>query len=409
MAFHFPERNQNFWQLTCIQSASQSIPGILIGGILSRQYGPKTAILSICVGNLILWIIGLGVISIAAKERKNAIENVKGFLGKGSSIVMAIILIVAFLSWYMLEIQSSMATLAPLFPSGSKIDPTLLGGAFGVIIALLSMGGIRVIRRVCVMVFPFLLAFVLYEIFTSDLSILKTGSWGFSFSGIVTVTAITLAGAVNLPTFFRHSHSKADSFLALTLMTFFFILFQVSTIFTVMVNPTDLLDGGSVYQIAAILFVVLSLISLNLINIYFAAAGFELIFPRLGAAKGNLIVGLIGTVVYVVLQNPNKMMFLEEIGDNFLANLGVVLLISYLIKAAMKHRPRTFEFIVNSFCWGAGCLAALIVQINYPQDPNKALIIGLCGSIISFLCILFVEETIWALKRLLPAKGALRR
>ena len=120
MAFHFPERNQNFWQLTCIQSASQSIPGILIGGILSRQYGPKTAILSICVGNLILWIIGLGVISIAAKERKNAIENVKGFLGKGSSIVMAIILIVAFLSWYMLEIQSSMATLAPLFPSGSK-------------------------------------------------------------------------------------------------------------------------------------------------------------------------------------------------------------------------------------------------------------------------------------------------
>lgn len=406
MNFQFPERNQNFWQLTCIQSASQSISAMLIGGALSRQYGPKMAILSICVGNLILWIIGLGVISMAAKERKNAIENVKGFLGKGSSIAMAIILIVAFLSWYMLEIQSSMATLAPLFPSGSNFILPLLGGAFGILIAILSMGGIRIIRKVCVMAFPFLLGFVLYEIFTSDLSIIESGSWGLSFSGIVTVVAITLAGTVNLPTFFRHSHSRADSFLALTLMTFFFILFQVSSIFTTMINPADVLASNSspIYHIAVFIFVALALIALNLINIYFAAAGFELLFPRLGAGKGNLIVGLIGTVIYVVLQNPEKMVFLEEIGDNFLANLGVVLLISYLIKAAIKHRTITSELIVNSFCWGVGCVVALIVQINYPEDPNRALIIGLCGSIISFFCIIFVEETIWAMKRLLPQR-----
>src|SRR5262245_60579967 len=92
-----PDCRQNFWQLASIQGAAQSsLPGILLGGILSRKYGAYTAILSICIGNLILWIMGLGVISMAVRERKNAIQNTARFLGKGGRIFMALVLIVAF-------------------------------------------------------------------------------------------------------------------------------------------------------------------------------------------------------------------------------------------------------------------------------------------------------------------------
>ncbi len=408
MAYYFPDRNQNFWQLTCIQSASQSIPGLLVGGILSRQYGPKTAILSICVGNLILWMIGLGVISMAFKERKNAVENVRGFLGKGSSIAMAVILILAFLSWYMLEIHSSIEAIAPLFHLNSNLDLTIFGGVFGVIIAFISIGGIRLIRHITVFSFPFLICFVLYQIFTSDLTIIESSHWGLSFTAIITIVAITLPGTVNLPTFFRHSHSRADSFLAITLIAFFFVLFQIFSIFTNMSTPIDLLFGHealsktALYPFIVLMFVILLSISLNLINIYFASAGLELICPGLAGGKGNLVVGLIGTAIYVVLVNPDKMVFLENVTDNFIANLGVVLLISFLIKTVVKHRPRTFELIINSICWAIGSIVAVIVHVNYPLDPNKALIFGVGGTIISFLCIIFIEETIWAIKKLVP-------
>lgn len=402
----FPDRHQNFWQLTSIQSASQSIPGILIGGMLTQQYGAEVAITSIGIGNLILWLIGLGVISMAYQEKTNAIENARRYLGKFSGLLMALVLFIAFLSWYMLEIQTVITTLSPLFPADTPWFSGALGVFLGLVIAALSMGGILLIRKICVIAFPFLLFCVLYAIFSSHASPSFTGHWGFSLSGIISIGAINLSGIVNLPTFFRHSQSRADSILALTLMTVFDVLFQIVSIFTGVIDPSQVLAAYLVPHafsgalLLAILFIGLSMICLNLTNIYFASASLEAVLPRLTGSKGFLLIGSLGTAIYALLQNPTFMLLLENMADNFLANLGIILLISFLIKVMIKHRPRAFEKLVSTSCWVVGCLISLIVLISNPQNPNLSLTAGISGSMIAFLCIVFCEETRWAMNKL---------
>ena len=78
MKVHKPilDIQQNFWTLASIQSASIVIWGMVLGWHLAKDYSPNIAIGSICVGNLLLWFIGIGIISMASKDRSNSIENI---------------------------------------------------------------------------------------------------------------------------------------------------------------------------------------------------------------------------------------------------------------------------------------------------------------------------------------------
>lgn len=410
----FPDRHQNFWQLTCIQSASQSLPGILIGGVLAKQYGPAIAIPSICIGNLILWLIGLGVISMAAKEKKDAIQNVQGYLGKTSSFLMALIMIISFQSFYMLEIQTTTIALAPLLASKNGWTLSVLGSGLGLLVALLSMGGIRLIKWICVAGFPFLISFTVYAMIISE-PIIMSGNWNFSFFAMISVMALVLPGTVNLPTFFRHSHSRADSFLALTLITIFDILFQLSSIFIKITEPLELLSAIipstklSIYFILAIGIIISSFICLNLVNIYYSAAALEKIIPRLSKSKGYLLLGLVGTASYAFLQSYSKIVFLENMTTNFIANIGLALLISFLVSIIVKHRPKSFEQSMSFVSWLIGCIVSLIIQIQHPENPNLGLIGGCSTIALIFLFVLFIEETFWAIKKLIPTTKYLFR
>lgn len=401
----FPDRQQNFWQLTSIQSAAQSVPGILVGAVLAQRYSPSIALTSMCIGNLILWLIGFGVISMAWKDRKNAIETVREYLGRGGAIVMALVLLCAFLALYMVEIEATVETLSPFFqiPAGSK---SVIGGALlGVGIALLSMGGIRLIKWIAVISFPIILIVFTFCFFQAKGN-LSVGPWDFSFKGILTVVAINLPGMVNLPTFFRHSHSRADSILALTLMTMFDALFQVFSVFIGISALAEIYTkffpsaGISFALVMIIIAILLTTICLNLVNIYFASASLEEFIPSLVGPVGFLMIGLLGTGAYAFLQKSPPMLFLENIADNFIANLGVVLLISFLVSMIVKHRPRPFDKSISLLCWLIGSVIALVIQIFNPQDPIKALQGGVCGSILAYLIILFCEETAWSAQKL---------
>ncbi len=404
---HIPDRHQNFWQLSCIQSTALGLPGIIIGGQLSVIYGAGTAVISVCIGNIILWIIGLTIISMAAVERKNAIENIRKYLGKGGSTLAAWILMIAFLSWYLLQIKSVSAGVSVLFSDDQKWQGDIrIGVALGLLTALLSIGGIRLIKWTCVIAFPLLLSFLFYAIIVINKPVSFIGTWGISMPGIISVMSVTLPGVVNLPTFFRHSRSRADSFLALTLMTVFVSLFQVLSIYLNISEFSGLFTanergyGINVYLVFAFGFLVLSSICVNLVNIYFASAGFEMIFPHRWSIKEYAIVGLLGTAGYAFLQTFPPMQFLEEMADNFISSLGAVLLLAFLVKILVRHRPRPLEKIVNIFCWFMGGVTATIVLIHNPGEPWRALIGGFGSSLMVFLFISFLEESIWAIRKI---------
>jgi len=47
----------NFWQLSFLIFGSVGIPGILFGDTIAKQHGVNDSILSIGVGNLVIWIM----------------------------------------------------------------------------------------------------------------------------------------------------------------------------------------------------------------------------------------------------------------------------------------------------------------------------------------------------------------
>jgi hypothetical protein len=84
--------NQNFYQLAAIQSVSLGLPAFITGKFLAHSLGTGVAICSIFVGNIILWLVGLTVISTIYQERTNAIQNINGYIGKVGGLLFALIL-----------------------------------------------------------------------------------------------------------------------------------------------------------------------------------------------------------------------------------------------------------------------------------------------------------------------------
>lgn len=394
--------NQNFWQLACIQSTALGIPSILVGSQLAKEYGSNVAIPSVFIGNLLLWMMGLGIISMTFKDRQNAMENVKSYLGKSGGIIASLILVLAFVTWYVTHIDATTSAISEIFDTHNHLKIKIGGVILGVTISLLSMGGIRLIKRICVISFPLIWLFIIYKFFISKNLLPFEGKWGLSFFAIITSASINLPGIINLPTFFRHAHSKADAYLALTLTVVFTSLFEISSIFLNSMNSQELFitkqAQGSINfgLMIALTFILLSVICSNLVNIYFASAGWEMIMPHRWSSKEYAIVGLLGTAVYYF--SP-PMEFLRNATDISIWILGYVLLITFLAGMVIKHRS-LLEKAASNFCWYFGVIVGLTFLLKGKMDTNHALIAGISMSTILFLVIAFARETIWSINKI---------
>ena len=96
----FQSDHQNFFQLASIQSASLGYSVIIVGKQLATEYGPGTAICSIVVGNMLLWLVAIAIIFMVDRVHANAIENIKSYIGKYGGLLAAAVLLCAFMNWY---------------------------------------------------------------------------------------------------------------------------------------------------------------------------------------------------------------------------------------------------------------------------------------------------------------------
>ncbi|PIS02046.1 MAG: hypothetical protein COT85_07875 [Chlamydiae bacterium CG10_big_fil_rev_8_21_14_0_10_42_34] len=393
-----PDQHQNFWQLASIQASASGIPVIIVGGQVAAKFGAGVGITSIILGNLILWLIGTAVISMTASGRNNALQNINSYLGKLGGTSAAIFLVLAFLSWYIIQINSATKAISSLVLYNN--NSLRLGAALGAFISLLSIGGIVLIKKYCTAIFPFLICFAAYSMFEHATNIDITSSWGFSLLGIFAVVSTNLAGIVNLPTFFRHSRSRSDSYLGLSLMIIFTMILQAYTVVIGFNNPISLSSDNMVFSVFLITFIILSLISANLVNIYFASAGWEMIFPHRKSNKEYVIIGLLGTLAYTFIQLTAPMQFFLDVAENFIASLGIILLLSFLTKTFEHHRPRPYEKMINFSCWFFGAIIGTLYSAKNPETSNT-LIISFCATTLAFLFIIYIEETYWSAKKII--------
>lgn len=387
-------KNLNYWHLGCILSASIGIPGMFIGKDLAAKYGIESAIISIIIGNLIIWIISLGIIAMSFQGHNNAIENAKKHVGKWGGIISLILLVIDFSIWNSLQLEASVKQLDLIFHSlipMPLVNKIQLGAILGFFIAILAMGGINFIKWICTITVPFFIIYILYNILLVPISDSLIRNWSISLPAIIVTINTVLSGVVFLPTIFQHSKSKADSYFGLIIMTVFVVIFQISTIW--LNNNYSLYPYLSVfsfmYAILTVFYVLLSLICSNLVNIYLAAMGYAAVAQIKVDAKIYVIISFIGTSLFVFFQIPPSIKFLEELSDGFIANLSVVLVIAFLLEVFLQHRPRVIEKFINNICWFIGCIVTLTLEIYY---PDNAYILGISATSLAFLLVFFLEE-----------------
>ena len=406
------ENNQTFYQLACIQNVAKSIPTVILGKLLLDTYGVGTAVCSICIGNLILWLIGLTIVSMVYEAKTNAIQNIREYLGKYGGMAFAFILVLSFLSWYVNQINASLTALKTipqfkfLWESGFDIR---VGAVLGLVPAILGTGGIKPLKRVTLFTFPFFAAYLIFVMFTSKISADFSGNWGLSFPAIIMVVLLNLPATINLPTFFRHSRSKTDSFLALSIMTIFFSFFECASMwieFPSAINFSNP-ESSSFFSLSQAipftLFILVTSVSVNMLNIYLASACYESFIPKFEGSKGYAIMGLLGTAAYTFTQISTPINFSIDLLNNFIGITGIVLLISVVLRLVIKHRPRKYERSLNFSAWLTGCLVSTILEIKYPEQNIHSLYYGICFCILFFLGAFFIEETSWAIKKLKKA------
>ncbi len=400
--------DQKYYHLACIQSASIGLPGILIGSHLANQYDPGIAICSIIVGNLILWLIGLGIISMAYQDRINAVENIKNYIGKTGGILIALVLLFAFLAWYALQINHTIDTLGKLIHSNDQTSKNIsirIGAGFGFLTALLAIGGIKLLKRITLICLPLFIIYHFYSIFSSDYS-LASWTWSLSFPAIMITVLLLLPGIINLPTFFRHAHSRADSYLGLIFMTIFNTFLECSAIwidFGQKLPAKDHLHYVTLY-ITPILIIILLLTCNNLMNIYFASACYETFIPHFSGTKGHAIMGLLGTAVYTFVQISPPIEFMVDLLNCYISNIGLVLLISFLIRVFIRHRPRRKEKLITLSSWIVGSMFGTLLKIQNPLDEIHFILAGGIASTLFFLFVIFIEEAVWSCNKIISSK-----
>lgn len=406
----FKDTNQNFWQLACIQATAMGLPVMLVGKHLANEYGAGVAITSLCIGNLILWLIALSMFAMTFHSQgraKHAIENVLTYFGKPLSVIAALVLMVAFISWFPVQINAQMDYTGKVLLDYSGWNKTakltsIIVTSF--LIIGISTFGIRAIKWICTIAFPFLVIYVIYAFCNREIH-LNNIEWDVSHRGIIPVVTVIFPGIINLPTFFRHARSRQDGILALTLMTIFVIGFQTATIwFHFSTDPNSVFaryspEVGWTFNLISLLgFIFLSTVCVNIVNIYFASAALEFVVPDFTDARGYVLIGLIGVLALSIFKSEEIVNSLQTITNNFIGSLGVVLVVGYLSRIIIVHRFRRLEREINILCWIIGCLVSLYTFFM-KHDIVTTFISGIFTSALSFIVIIFIEETAWSIKR----------
>ena len=145
-------------------------------------------------------------------------------------------------------------------------------------------------------------------------------------------------------------------------------------------------------------FIVVILIYCNMVNIYLASACWETFSSRFSEPKGFAIIGLLGTLGYTFVQISTPVQFLQDLTNAYIACLGIALLLAYLTRLVVRHRPRPLEKSINLATWLFGCVVATIYEAHHFLKGTEALFAGVNGSLLFYMGVIFVEETVWAVR-----------
>ena len=358
-----PDTKQTPFQLTAIQlTGVTSIPVLATSVLILSISTFQNALYSILVGNFFIFFIRLAIARMSFSERKSTLDISRDYTGKVGSYFIAVLLLLSTVAWFVVQTTIASQALAYLIPinESQTINSTIqISIGLGIISTLVCMEGIVLLRWISIFALPIL--FITFIIILSRTTYIPIPSkmTSFSLSGLSIVLATSLGVTADLPTFFRHSRSWRDSFLALLYVQAIGLglaiggLYLASIItphFSINLNNPQILSDMTL-RIALITLVFVSGVIANVANVYSASVGWELIAPALAGRKEYLILGLGLTIIFILIAHIFSLTFLLDITDSALVNLCLVLVIGYLITLLTKTPPSSRLKIVYFFSW----------------------------------------------------------
>jgi len=387
----FPDKHQSFWQLACIQlSGWISLPILATSVLILQDNSFYGAALTIIVGNAILWFIRLAIITMSYKRRQSTLDISRDYLGIVGSYFIGALCILSTLAWFIAQTTAASNTLTHLISINESPNInqfTQMSVLLGIISTVLCMDGIVVLRKLTVLVFPFLLSAFLVVIFTLPFHFPRTDVTAISLSGLTLVLGMNLGITSDLPTFFRHSRSLQTSITALTVIQLISIalallslLFGSIIIDTFQVNYSTVLSSGNMLlRISLIALIFLSVICANVANVYSASVGWEVIAPAaLVGRKEYLILGLGLTTIFIMISNIFSVNILLAASDCALVNLCMVLTLGYVVSRFAKQLPTPYEQKAYFLAWFLSTLINTLQATNFVVFNVSPLLVSVC-------------------------------
>lgn len=379
------ERGQTFWQLAVVQLAGwTSLPILASGVMLLGVNSLEGAMITVVVGNAILWFLRLGMIALSFEGRMSTLDVSRVYLGRAGGYGVGLLLLVSTLAWYVAQTTSASGALMSLVAirESAEIDQfTQMSVLLGLVSAFLCMEGIVLLRWLSTLAFPILVITFFVILFALPGGRMGGGVEGVSLAGLSLVLATNLGITADLPTFFRHSKDWNEAVKGLTVIQLVSLALGICSLFmgSVIAGDGAVLGAGSgLLRVSLVLFIFLSVICANVANVYSASVGWEVLAPKaLVGRKEYLILGLALTTIFILISNLFSVQFMLNASDSSLVNLSVVLIGAFMVHRYLGRGPSGGEQWVYFGAWLGATLLNLLQYAGWLGVDISPFVVGL--------------------------------
>lgn len=375
---HNEEQHLYGWrELTMIQaSAFMSIPAMMVGFIMAKQYGFYGAVASTIIGHLIAALFAIPISIRASIDKKTSSMQTQEVLGKTGNWMAMIGLITLIMGWFSVELNITSKVICNVVQDYVPINYVLLNKllncGLGIFITFTASYGIETVRkviRVSMCLFLPTMLFVLLREWKTN--VVFDGSWSnlISTKGIMLVIGCCGGLLFDLPTFHRFAKSKQDSIVS-NLQVFLFclpmshilgsLLYTYShqiNIATLLVNP----EVSPTLRFWDMFFVVLSMCALNNVNLYMCGANSAILMSSVGLKVRSYIIGVLGISLACF-----------NLADNFSLLLDKTLIIISCILAILILRAasiRNTNTVLANISVISGCAFGFAGAFLFKEPP----------------------------------------
>jgi purine-cytosine permease-like protein len=379
----------NGLNLTLLQISSfASIPAVMLGFMLAREYGGVSAIMSIIIGNILLFILAVPLGIKSTINRKTTAEEVEVVLGKFGTKISSLGLSVMLIGWFAVNLRILVQALSNILCKDCFLNEITITLGVGILIILLVINGINALKffsKLAVPLFIITMGNALISSFNNSIiPTIEINNNILQIKAILLIIAAPFGMIFDLPTYYRFSKSKKDSVLSIAIV--FIIALSVVEILGVIIaslnqNQENIinvltLNQSLLFLVVNTLFILITGIAVNNGNLYVSSINSGAFLSKVSLEKRIILFGIIGTGLsfFDVLANFDKL--LNGIMIIISSLMALIFLSALNAKKQFNNSKALYAVLISSLLGFLSFFGLIhIVECSYLESAVLTIII----------------------------------